>query len=350
MPMNVKVKVQDLKVSLDNLRGCINPNHPSQERSSVLLEADDYFSIQGTDGSLLSKIRMGSNIIKKGAVSVPYITLTTIISHLLEDLVQLSVENDTLYIQHGKGESKIRGMAAIGNKIIFPDQYYDVNGRFLDGLEKTTFTTKTGDTRAFLGGVLLKSDGSTLTLASSDGFRISEYKYPIKVGVFSVVVPVQSLRYLQRLKITKIFVQDDKFFAAGPDIQVATSVIKEAFIDYSPFITLSQPVRYQVPVKDVQKACEVVSPFSLRDSAKFTFDKTLKISTINANAGASTVEIDTVNGKGSIEVWLSLPYTIQVLKKMSKPEIEIAIVQRGEHKLVRLEEPNYIYVVGGVQI
>jgi DNA polymerase-3 subunit beta len=69
-------------------------------------------------------------------------------------------------------------------------------------IAETVFAAATDDSRPVLTGVDTKFEGGTLTLAASDGFRLSVYKLPLESTVAEpteIVVPSRALAELNRL-------------------------------------------------------------------------------------------------------------------------------------------------------
>jgi DNA polymerase-3 subunit beta len=142
-----------------------------------------------------------------GAITVPARLLTDIVAGLpANEKVDLELQaQDTLHIKAGRFETRVKGIDAeefpaiptAGDK---PTTRVAQNV-LRQALDEVTFAAATDEARPILTGVLAKFDGTILTLAAADNYRIAVKTMTILDAVeeTSVVVPARSLHELSRI-------------------------------------------------------------------------------------------------------------------------------------------------------
>jgi len=225
---------------------------------------------------------VGAEIADEGSVTLPARLLSDFVSTLVGGDVQMSLKpgTKTMQLKCGRYEANINGIDAED----FPQvpsvgdgPRSQIPARTLrSAINQVAFAAATDETRPVLSGVLMTLDGSELTMAAADGFRLAvrtvEVGDPLSEKL-SLLVPARTLIELARI----IADSDDPVEIAAtpsrnqvmfqyPGLLVVSRLIEGQFPDYQRIIPQSYQTRVVLPVADFLQATKTAAVFS-RDNS-----------------------------------------------------------------------------------
>lgn len=180
--------------------------------SNVLLSTDDgRLRIAATNLEIGITTWVGASIDEEGKITVDARLLSEFVNTLPNAPVQLSVEapRTVLAVQSGRDKAGINGIDAEDFPVI---PSLDAEGEAFaaevdpqalrEMIAQVEFAAATDESRPVLAGVLARFEGSSLTLASADGFRLAvrqgELTQPVPERL-DTIVPAKALRELARI-------------------------------------------------------------------------------------------------------------------------------------------------------
>ena len=177
--------------------------------ANVLLTSDGgRLKLAATNLEITMSCWIQANIEEEGAITVPARLLTDFVGTLPNDRISLTVapRSRQVRLACARNEATIGGMDADD----FPPAPVVKDGVSVQldpkglrqAIAQTVFAAATDDSRPVLTGVDTKFEGKLLTLAASDGFRLSVYKLPLEEAVSEsteIVVPARALAEVNRL-------------------------------------------------------------------------------------------------------------------------------------------------------
>ncbi len=177
--------------------------------SNVLLSADEgQVRLAATNLEIAIAASLPARVITPGRLTVRADLLTEFISSLPSDEVTLRMEPGslTLAVSCGYSKANIKGIPAedfptlpeIGEQV--PTARID-GGLLREMIAQVVFAAATDDSRPVLAGVLVEFQGSTLTMAAADGFRLSVRSAELGERVaadLAIIVPARALHELAR--------------------------------------------------------------------------------------------------------------------------------------------------------
>ena len=149
-----------------------------------------------------------ATIEEEGAITVPARLLSDFVNTLPNDKISLTVmpRSRQVRLECARNEASIGGLDADDfppAPVVKDGVSVQLDAKGLrQAIAQTVFAAATDDSRPVLTGVDTKFEGSALTLAASDGFRLSVFKLPLAAAVAEtteIVVPARALSELQRL-------------------------------------------------------------------------------------------------------------------------------------------------------
>jgi DNA polymerase-3 subunit beta len=176
--------------------------------ANVLLKTEDAgLKLTATNLEIGITYWVPGKIESDGATTVPAKLLTDYVNALQGgERVDLELTaGETLHLRAGRSESHLKGIdadefPAIQTAGERPTTRIAQNV-LRQALEETAFAAASDEARPILTGVLARFEGSTLTLAAADNYRIAVKTIPIldAVAETSVVIPARALNELARI-------------------------------------------------------------------------------------------------------------------------------------------------------
>lgn len=207
--MKVTVSQQQLAQGLGIVSRAVSPRSTLPVLANVLLATDEgRLRLAATNLELGISSWIGAQIQEEGSITVPARLLTDLVSTLPNDQVHLSVNNNTytLTVHCGTSNMEIKGIdaqefppmpatdSADGLRIKVSD--------FKEMVQQVAFAASSDEARPVLQGVQTTIAGSEISMAATDGFRISVRKVALSEPApkpVSVIIPARALSELARI-------------------------------------------------------------------------------------------------------------------------------------------------------
>ncbi len=207
--MKVTVSQQQLAHGLSLVSKAVAPRSTLPVLANILLATDEgRVRLSATNLELGISCWIGGQIAEEGAITVPARTLSDLVSTLSNDsvLLELNPKNQVLNIRCGASVTDIKGIDAQE----YPpmpvpdlDNGLELNiNDFKEMIQQVVFAVSSDDARPVLQGVQVTVEGSDMTLASTDGYRVSVRKAVLESSAatsFSIIIPARALSELARI-------------------------------------------------------------------------------------------------------------------------------------------------------
>jgi DNA polymerase III subunit beta len=271
--MKVNVKQQQLAHCVSMVSRAVSPRSTLPVLSNILVKTDKgRLRLSATNLELGITCWIRARIDGEGAITVPARTFTDLVSALPDDTVVLTLDNSTqtLNVHCGTSDTNIKGIDAEE----FPpipepnlDEGVPLNiTNFKDMVQQVAFAASTDEARPVLTGVLLKIDGDHITMAATDGFRISIREDVIPNAVsrpIEAIIPARALVELARIiggvdkTLIMTFPPDrGQVIFHMDDLELVSQLIEGGFPDYRAIIPQSFKTHTLLSTGGLLKACK----------------------------------------------------------------------------------------------
>ena len=206
--MKVTCAQNDLARGLGIVGRAVAARSPLPITANVLIASDDgRLKLSATNLEITISCWLDADFEEEGAITVPARLLSDFVSTLPNDRISLTVSprSRQVKLECARNEASIGGLDADDfppPPVVKDGIDVQIDAKALrQAIAQTVFAAATDDSRPVLTGVDTKFDGKTLTLAASDGFRLSVYKLTLDTSVepTEIVVPAKALAELSRL-------------------------------------------------------------------------------------------------------------------------------------------------------
>lgn len=396
--MRVSVMQENLAKGLSIVGRAVSSRSTLPVLGNILLEArDGQLRLAATNLEIGVNCWLGATVEDEGAITVPARLLTEFVGSLPPERIdmELSVRTQTLHLRCARHEANMKGIDAAD----FPnlptmdgDQGSALDGATLElepsGLrkmvEQVVFAASTDESRPTLTGVEVKFQNGRMSMAATDGFRLS-LRSTVVNGLngsdpMTVVVPSRSLGELARISAdadetqpVKVIVTQARnqilFQVWGKQdakggfhrVEMASQLIDARFPDYRAIIPKSHSTRTVVDTASFLKAVRVAFLFA-RDNANIikvaiapsngAQGGQIKLTATSTEMGDNVSEIDAMVEGDELQIAFDARFLIDVLSRVDQPQIVIETTQPtrpGTIRPVGMGEEEFLHVVMPMQ-
>ena len=370
--MKVSCLQENLSKGLSIVGRAVSPRSTLPVLGNVLLVTDaGRLKLSATNLEVGINCWIGARVEEDGSTTVPARTFIDLVNALPPEQVdmELVVRTQTLNLHAGRSEANIKGIDAQEFPIVpVPEGEggIPVEAAVLrTAIEQVAFAAATDESRPILTGVLAKFEGTQLTLAAADGFRLSVRTIPLPQSVpdpFSIIIPARALTELGRISgeqeepivITVTPTRNQVIFQLT-DIVLVSQLIDGNFPDYRQIIPQDHATHTVVDTAALLKACKTALIFA-RDAAHITRvhvkpDSELSpghvvISATSAETGDDVSELDASIEGEEVEIAFNVRYLIDLLSVIGTPQVALDTTTSSSPGVVRpIGDVDYTHVI-----
>ena len=334
--------------------------------SSPFLPVLSYFLFEAEDGLLkitstnliLSITKwIDADIESEGRIAIPAKVLDEIVRHLKEGDIRIETDHNRCAIKLvcGNYKANIRCIHADD----FPTETHGEEGDeaekfsipvedFQHMVTMTSISASNEPARPILTGICIKIEDNLITMASSDGYRLSVCTLETDrlVSPDEVVIPVSSA-----LAISRSFSEGEINFsisgnmlaASSPDLLISTFLMEGRYPAFHTIIPSATPTTARADSETLLKLCQSAEIFSrdIANSVQMIVKNDLNSGVVevrgkSAEKGENTgVAVADVTGE-EVQIKFNVRYLIDLLKATSGNDVILGLVNSHSPMLVTI--------------
>ena len=335
----------------------------------VLLATDNgRLKVAATNLELGISCWVDGNVEREGAIALPARTFTDLVA-LLPDApvnLDLNIHKQTLHIRSSRTEANIKGIDAQEFPLVPTFQHAAtacIDATMLKKMiAQVVFAAASNESRPTLTGVLTKLEGDTITMAATDGFRLSVRSDQLKGPVsepHTVLIPAKVL-----VEVGRIMGDREEPVAIGitpsrnqvlfhmKDVDVAAQLIDQKFPNYEAIIPKDHETRTIVNTAEMLKACRQASIFA-RDSldavrvlvkpAEGLEPGKVTVSARADETGDNQSELEATIVGNEIEIGFNVKYLIEAFSVVDTPQAAIETTQPRNPAVIRAVGDDHFF-------
>ncbi len=340
--------------------------------NNILMETDQSrLKLVATNLEMAISCWIGAKVEEEGTITVPAKLLTEFISSLPKDKVDLTMtpKTKTLSVRCARYEARISGMDAkdfppiptveqgVGTNI-------DVD-TLRQAIAQVVFAAAAEESRPVLTGVDAKFDGSTLTLAAADGFRLAVYKLNVPQPTsqkIEVIIPAKTLSELNRLMAdqeepVEMTVNPNKsqIMFKLKNIELVSQLIQGTFPQYEQLIPQTSGTKVTVDVAEFLRATKTAAIFArdgtgivrlmVAPGGELTPGK-MTISARSEEIGDDIGEIDAIVQGNDAKIAFNGKYLTDLLNVLKEAQVTLETTSPSSPGVIKpVGSDNYLHVV-----
>ncbi len=369
--MKISVSQQQLAHGLSVVSRAVAPRTSLPVLSNVLVATDEgRLRLSATNLELGITCWIGAQISEEGSITVPARTFSDLINTLPNDTVQLAVNSrtQTINVRCGGSNTDIKGIDAQEfPPIPVPDLEDGVElkvSEFKEMIQQVAFAASSDDARPVLQGVMVTVKDAEITLAATDGFRISVRKSALAATVrapLTAIIPARALSELARIAsdgeetVTMVIPQGrGQVIFHLKDAELVSQLIDGNFPDYRAIIPRNFKTHTIIATAAFLKACkqaEIIARESnnvIRMSIEPHTDTPgeVVISAQSESTGSSEVKVDAnIDGAGLV-IAFNVRFLREVLDVIKTPNVGLDTNANNTPAMLRsLGDENFMHVI-----
>ena len=280
-------------------------------------------------------------------------TFIDIVSKLNSPTVQFELGDDhKLHIRSDSVDFDIFGLST-DEYPDFPDVdcqvAFDVDAKTLrDLIRHTIFSVSTDDSKRFLNGVKIESDGCRCDFISTDGVRLSlkHVVFEAPLPEFSCTVPYKTMNELMKvlasdgIETIRIQLSSRQIsFKVGPSLMMSR-LVGGHFPDHRPAIPKHVSWEYHVSRQALMNAIDRAGIIAAHSNfvASFQFlDDVLTVVSNSAKMGeySEKIDVDRRTGEGCVTASFQIKFLQEVLKIINQSMISISLTGAETASVIR---------------
>jgi DNA polymerase-3 subunit beta len=314
---------------------------------------------------------IGAQVEEEGAITIPARLLTDFVSSLPPERIDMTLapRSRQLRLVCARNEATIGGM----NADDFPPIPRVEGGQGLEldpkdlhkAISQVVFAAATDDSRPVLTGIHTLMEGSELTFAAADGFRLSVHRLALPRPVderTELIIPSRALSELNRLLADE---DEPAQMTLNPNktqvlfrlknIEMVAQLIQGTFPNYGQLIPQSYTSRAVVSAHDFLRETRIASIFARDGSGivrlQFTPGEDITPGKMSVAARAEEIgdnlgEIDAVVEGEESKIAFNGKYLQEVLQVLESEQVALETTNPSSPGVIRpVGVENYVHVV-----
>ena len=344
--------------------------------ANVLLSTDNgRLKLSATNLEIVITCWIGAKVEAEGAITIPARTISDLVNALPPDQVDLTLNatTQTVHVVCGRTDANIKGIDAQEFPLV-PEPEKENRIRLEADVLKSminqvAFAAATDDARPMLTGVLTTFDGSQVSMAATDGFRLAVRAAHIPGYVeekIAIIIPSRALSDVARVindDLDTVYISMPKgrnqVIFDMDSIVLVSQLIDGTFPDYQPIIPVSQNTRTVVGTAAFLKACKMADIFARESShtARVRVEPGDELAPAYAMIAATSVEtgdneaVIDANVEGEpIEIAFNVKYMTEVLNVLDTPQVALETTSPMEPGVIKPVGANdYVHIIMPMQ-
>jgi DNA polymerase-3 subunit beta len=312
---------------------------------------------------------VGAEIQEEGAITVPARLLTDFVNSLNKQSISITTTSPGkgIEIKGDRVEATINGADAaefppipsVGEGLATR-----IDAKALrEAIHRVVLAAAVEDSRPVLTGVNVELEGTKLTLAAADGFRLAVHTTHVLDAVpekLSFIVPARTLTEVERLAEgdepidVVVTPQKSQVLFRLQNVEIVSQLIQGTFPNYSQLVPQEHTTRAIVDLAALQRATRTASIFAKDGSGiirvqiapgngsagKLTISS--RAEEVGDNTGELEAEVEGTDGK----IAFNSRYLSDVLGVIGKDKVAMEMTTSSSPGVIKpVDDDNYIHVV-----
>ena len=370
--MKVSVLQENLAHGLSIVSRAVSPRSTLPVLANVLVATDEgRLRLSATNLEIGITCWIGAKIEDDGSTTVPARTFSDLVSTLPDGQVEmdLAVRTQTLHVRSGASNTDIK---CIDAQEFPPMPVPELDGGInfnvsdlRDMIKQVVFAASSDEARPVLTGVLLTVDGSEVTMAAADGFRLSVRTAELSNGTsgsMRAIIPARALNELARIAgdgdetVTMIVPPGrGQVIFRTDDIELTSQLIEGNFPDFEQIIPTMHNTRTVVSSASFLKACKQAEIFARDGSHIARLNITpgdelqpgsVEISAQSEETGSSEAVVEaTIEGQ-PVLIAFNVRYLREVLDVVGTPNVALETTAAAAPGVIRpMGDEGFLHVI-----
>jgi len=369
--MKVSVTKQNLAHGLSVVSRAVAPRSTLPVLSNILVATDEgRLRLSATNLELGITCWIPAQIAEEGSTTVPARTFSDLVGTLPNDMVTLDLTTRTqsLKVTCAQSVTEIKGIDAQEfPPMPVPDlnDGVDLNvADFKQMIQQVVFSASTDEARPVLQGVSLTVNGTDITMAATDGFRISVRRATLSNPIqkaLKIIIPARALSELARVatdgeQSVSMVVPSARgqVVFRTRDTELVSQLIDGNFPDYNAIVPRSFKTRTVAATGGMLESCRQVEVIA-RDGSNIVQlaiqpregqPGQVEFSAQSEETGASENKVDATIDGIPLRIAFNVRFLREVLEVIKSPNVALETNANNTPGVIRpVGDDQYVHVI-----
>jgi len=369
--MKVTVTQQHLAHGLSIVSRAVSPRSTLPVLANVLLATDEgRLRLSATNLELGITCWIPAHIDEEGSITLPARTFVDLVGTFPPDNVVMSLDERTQTINLVCNASihDIKGIDAQDfppMPVVDPEEGIELNlADFKDMIQQVAFAASTDEARPVLQGVKMDVVDNVITLAATDGFRISVRKEALSSPVsqdISIIIPARAMNELARIfsdvdKAVRMIVPSGRgqVIFRLKDAELVSQLIDGNFPDYKAIIPKSAKTKTIISTPAFLKACKQAEVIAREGNNIIRLDilpgedgpGKVEINSQTEETGKSDISVEAnIEGSGLL-IAFNVRFLREVLDVIHSPNVALETNANNSPGVIRpMGDEDFVHVI-----
>lgn len=316
--------------------------------------------IRSTNLDIGVEIVIPAKVIHDGIVVVPGSLIISILSNSPHEMVTLEEVNGNVTITTPNLNTIIKSIPCDDYPNLPKNdtgEKFTINTSCItSGIQSVVFSAALSDIKPEISSVYIYSNNSDLIFVSTDGFRLAEKKFPLKLNnEFKAIIPYKNALEIARIldgndNESVIFLSPSLISIQNGVYTITSRLIDGVYPDYPQLIPSSFSTTSRVSRQDLVNTLRLAHIFCDRtNQIQLTLqvaDSVFMIHSQNTEKGEYSSSIQTILDGEDLQMNINVRYLVDVLPLFHRPTVFIGCNGRGKPLLSRDDGDNsFLYIV-----
>lgn len=332
--MKINCEQNSLSLALSLVNRAVSPNNTLPVLNNILLKAEGKkLFLSATNLEIAISASFDADVENEGSLTVPAKVFASYVALLTDKEVKLSVANgNTLVVQSKGSNTKIKGISSEEfptlPKLDKPDVFTFPVKKMLEALPQVSFSASTNISRPVLTGIFWQIKGSTIKIAGTDSYRLSEKTIVLEKDPgldLNFIVPSKTIQELEKILSStsedtfEARVSKGQIMFKVDGVEIMSRLIEGNFPDYEKILPKESKTKSVVSTDDFILALKKVSIIvrENNNNVRLKIQKDgITISSDETQVGQGSTDISATSEGDPIETALNAQYLLDVLSHL----------------------------------
>jgi DNA polymerase III subunit beta len=335
---------------------------------------DGRIKLAATDLATTIITFVGASIETTGATTVPAKLLKDFVGNLIPGALNIHLEEEIMHVLSETTKSKFSSIASDDYpelpEFALETPLIEIDPKVLtDTIKSVAFSSGTDTSRPVFAGTLLHQQGTKLTIAATDGYRLSEKVLEIAAGnqeqETKAIIPTKALLEIARIfakteEPIKIALSEDEnqVIFLAEDTYVSTRIIDGEYPPYQQIVPTETTLSAKFSAEEFLNAVRLTSIFaSIDDSGgaiKIIIDpdnQHIKVKSLGEETGEHESTLPAEISGDLTEIAFNVKYVLDFLSNIKGPEVIMETNGTTSPCIFKsTAHENYVHIIMPVQL
>ena len=334
--------------------------------NNILLKTEEGgLRLSGTNLEMAVNTWVGGKIEEEGEITIPARLMNDYVNNITTDKITLNSKNQILTLEAEKAQTNINGLPSEEFPIIpkIKDGIFTkIEGKDLvNSIGEVTFAATFSETQPEISGILFGFEGSNLTLAATDRYRLTEGRVPLLTPITTprqIIIPTRAVNEVARIigpGPIEIFLGDGQICFGSVETELISRLIEGQYPDYKQIIPKNFTTEAEVEKNQFIQSLKAVSLFSTEnnniDLEINPQQKQIIIKAQSAQVGDSEIRLDAKIGGEKNSIIFNYRYILECLSNLGDESVVLKIIgSSSPAAIMPVGRDNYLYIVMPIKI